>query len=246
MIPKIIHYCWFGRGEMPPLSLKCLESWRLYLPDYTLQLWNEDSFDINSSRFVKEAYLSKKYAFVTDVVRLWALYNYGGVYMDTDVEILKDISTFLKYQAFTGFETDDSIPTGIMGSEQYGLWAEEQLKYYENISFIRKNGGFNARPNVQIITESAFKYNFVPNNQYQVINNYLHVFPKDYFCPKSYLSGNIELTENTFCIHHFAGSWHNDSKFAKKLKSWFGETNGMRVLKLYTLIKKQFYKFYKI
>lgn len=157
MIPKIIHYCWFGKKEMPELAYKCIESWKKHLPDYEIYLWNEDSFDLNLNRFCREAYICKKFAFVTDYVRLYALYNFGGIYMDTDVEILKNIDQFLETPAFSGFETESDIPTGIMGSEKLGKWAEEQLEYYNDISFIKPNGGYNTKPNVQIITERMLK-----------------------------------------------------------------------------------------
>lgn len=111
MIPKIIHYCWFGRGKMPKLALKCLKSWNKYCSDYKVICWNEDNFDINSNQYVKEAYESRKYAFVSDYVRLYALYNYGGVYMDTDVEVIKNIDKFLAEKAFTGFESETYVTT---------------------------------------------------------------------------------------------------------------------------------------
>ena len=238
MIPKIIHYCWFGRGKMPELAEKCIASWKKYLPEYEFKLWNEDTFDINSNRFVKEAYNNKKFAFVTDVVRLYALYNNGGIYMDTDVEVLKPLDDFLKYPAFSGFENDVAIPTGIMASEKGNEWVKRELSYYDNISFIRSNGAFNTKPNVQIITEHAYEMGFVANNEFQILNDELVIFPKDFFCPKSYVDGSITLTENTHCIHHFAGSWHNESKFEKKLKKVFGTKLGIRIYKLYNLIRK--------
>ena len=110
MIPKIIHYCWFGRGKMPELAQKCLDSWKKQLPEYDYKLWNEDNFDINSVPYVKEAYEARKFAFVTDYVRLYALYHFGGVYMDTDVEVLKPLDRFLELPAFSGFESDKEIP----------------------------------------------------------------------------------------------------------------------------------------
>ena len=108
-IPKVIHYCWFGRGKLPKLAKKCIKSWKKYLPDYKIIEWNEDNFDINSNQYVREAYEAKKYAFVSDYVRLYALYNYGGIYMDTDVEVIKSLDEFLIHEAFSGFESPKDI-----------------------------------------------------------------------------------------------------------------------------------------
>ncbi len=238
MIPKIIHYCWFGRGEMPEDAKRCIESWHKYLPEYEYRLWNEDNFDINSNKFVKEAYHSRKFAFVTDYVRLYALYSEGGVYMDTDVEVLRSLDEFLVYPAFSGFEVDEAIPTGIMGAEKGSSWAKRELEYYETQSFILPNGAYNTKPNVQIITEHAIQLGLVPNNQFQIVNLELAIFPKEYFCPKSYVDGKIRLTDNTYTIHHFAGSWHNEDKLFVKLKNMFGETWGGRIYKTKNLFRK--------
>ena len=116
MIPKKIHYCWFGRGEMPDLVRKCIASWKKYLPEYEIKEWNEDNFDLNSYPYVREAYHNKRFAFVTDVVRLHALYYEGGIYMDTDVEVLKPLDSLLNYKIVSGFESETQIPTGLMAS----------------------------------------------------------------------------------------------------------------------------------
>lgn len=207
MIPKIIHYCWFGRGKMPELAESCIASWRKYLPDYELMLWNEDTFDVNCMKFTRQAYEKKKYAFVTDYVRLYALKKYGGVYMDTDVEILQSIDSFLTLPAFTGFESNGILPTGLMASTAEARWLDLMLAYYTNKPFVRWNGRLNKTPNTLIISRILNKRGIALNNSYQVYDNELHLFPKDYFCPKSYETGKIELTENSYCIHHFAGSW---------------------------------------
>lgn len=207
MIPKVIHYCWFGRGNLPALAVKCIESWKRVLPEYTMQLWNEDNFDIESNSYVKEAYHSKKFAFVTDYIRLYALYNFGGIYMDTDVEIIKPLDDLLKLPAFSGFEGDKEIPTGIMASEKNGKWAKEMLEYYNNDRhFIKADGSLDLTNNVQIIGRLMAENGFVLENGYQVYKEIMHIFPKDYFCPKS-RTGIIQVTENTYCIHHFAASW---------------------------------------
>ena len=118
MIPKIIHYCWFGRGQMPALAEKCLASWSKYLPEYKVMVWNEDTFDIDAHPYTREAYQARKFAFITDYVRLWALKEHGGVYMDTDVEVIRPLDEFLDNPAFSGFEDETHIPTGIMASEK--------------------------------------------------------------------------------------------------------------------------------
>lgn len=206
MIPKVIHYCWFGRGKMPEMAIKCMASWAKFLPNYELRVWNEDTFDINSVLYVKEAYEARKFAFVTDYVRLYAIYNFGGIYMDTDVEVLKNLDVFLKYPAFSGFETKKEVPTGVMASEKLGLWAKEQLKYYEKKHFLLPNGNFDTTTNVKIITTIMSGNGLKLNNTFQVYNDIMYIFPKEYFCPKN-RDGSISLTENTYCIHHFAGSW---------------------------------------
>ena len=241
-IPKIIHYCWFGHGQMPELAIKCIDSWHKYLPEYEYMLWNEDSFDISSNAFVKEAYHQKKYAFVTDYVRLYALFFYGGIYMDTDVEVLRPLDEFLLYPAFSGFEVAEAIPTGIIGAEKGNSWVQRELRYYEKQSFILPNGALNTKPNVQIITEHALKLGFIPNNQFQIINGELAIFPKDFFCPKSYIDGGICLTSNTYTIHHFAGSWKKSDELVVSLNRFFGEKWGNRVYKMKNLIRKVFHK----
>lgn len=224
MIPKIIHYCWFGRGKMPELALKCIESWKKTLPDYRLREWNEDTFDINSNTYVKEAYEMRKFAFVTDYVRLYALYTEGGIYMDTDVEVLKSLDCFLNLPAFSGFEDDTHIPTGIMASEKGGKWVKWQLEYYNNRHFLLPDGTPDVKTNVAIIGKSMLDKGFAMNNSLQNFQNIITIFPKDFFCPKSYIDGKIYVTDNTYVIHHFAGSWQTKSfKFKRKIYHLVGQ-----------------------
>src|SRR5574344_516178 len=152
MIPKIIHYCWFGEGTMPELSNKCIASWSRFCPGYKIKKWDESNFDVRSNRYVLEAWKSRKFAFVSDYVRLYALLNCGGIYMDTDVEVVRNIDPFLDNIAFSGFESETSVPTGIMGSERGGLWVKENLEYYKNKSFILDNGKMDLKTNVEVIT----------------------------------------------------------------------------------------------
>ena len=202
---------------MPALAVKCIDSWKKHLPEYELRLWNEDTFDIKSVPYVSEAYESRKFAFVTDYVRLYALYHFGGIYMDTDVEVLKSLDDLLHLPGFSGFESKTEIPTGIMASEKHNAWAKEQLAYYLGKHFIKADGTLDLTSNVQIISRIMSANGFVLKNGYQVYKDCMHIFPQDYFCPKS-RTGIITITPNTYCIHHFAASWKPRNV---RIKSYF-------------------------
>ena len=207
MIPKVIHYCWFGKGKMPKMAKKCIKSWRKYCPDYEIKEWNEDNFNLDLYPYAREAYDNRKFAFVTDIVRLYALYHEGGIYMDTDVEVIKPIDAFLKHTAFSGFENEKNVPTGIMASEKGGLWAKENLEYYNNRHFIKPDGSFDYTSNVVTITNYMLVHGLKQNNTYQEFPNLITIYPKDVFCPLNYQGMKLTLTENTATIHHFSGSW---------------------------------------
>ena len=215
MIPKIIHYCWFGHGVKPQLALDCILSWQKYLPDYELKEWNEECFDISCNRYVKEAYDNRKYAFVTDYVRLYALYHEGGVYMDTDVEVVGSFDQFLHHHAFSGFETDGNVPTGMMAAEKGSVWAKELLDQYDNRVFLREDGSFDMTTNTTVITNYMVSKGLIQNNTYQDFPGLCTMYPADYFCPKDHRTGIINCTNNTKCIHHFAGSWTNPTRLER-------------------------------
>lgn len=218
MIPKIIHYCWFGRGKMPLLALECIKSWEKYLPDFEIRVWNEDNFDLNKYQYVMEAYEERKFAFVTDVCRLYALKIEGGIYMDSDVEILKPLDEkILRNVAFSGFEDNLFVPTGIMGSERNGEWVNDLLKYYDDKSFYFRDGTLNLTTNTQVITDFMRDVKgMIMNNSFQVIEGYCTMYPSDYFCPKSWETKKVNITPNTYCIHHFSGSWKSEPNFSFK------------------------------
>ncbi|MFP2504161.1 glycosyltransferase family 32 protein [Buttiauxella gaviniae] len=224
MIPKKIHYCWFGRGQMPELAINCLESWKKNLPDYEIVVWNEDSFDINSNRYVKEAYESKKFAFVTDYVRLYALYNHGGIYMDTDVEVLKSLDKFLVHGAFTGCEDDMMCVTGTMASVKGHSWIEKLLSGYDDRSFILPDGSFDRTPNTKVITDLTIsEYGWKPQNILQALKDDLYIYPFDVFCAKQWRTGNVTITKDTHTVHHFSASWHSKTdKFKHKIRLLIG------------------------
>lgn len=218
MIPKIIHYCWFGNNPKPELALKCIDSWRKYCPDYEFIEWNEESFDINCCEYVRDAYKEKKWAFVTDYVRLFALVTYGGIYMDTDVELLGHVDGFLSCSAFSGFQTEDSIPTGIMACEKGYSCFKDLLDEYLTRSFYKDTGEINDIPNTTYITEYFMDKGLVLNNQTQTVSGFT-LYPVDYFCAKSWMTGIVTKTDNTVAIHHFAGSWlSKDAQKRSKVK----------------------------
>ena len=192
---------------MPEDNLKCIESWKKFLPDYKLMLWNEDNYDVNSIKFTRQAYQKKKYAFIIDPVRLQLLREHGGIWLDTDIEIIKNLDPLLELPAFMSFESDTLLHTGIVGSEKGAAWTDEYWKYMNRKPFIRWNGRLNKTPSTVIISRILKKRGVKLDNTFQIYDDSLHIFPKDYFCPKDYKTGKITITDNTYCIHHFAGSW---------------------------------------
>ena len=236
MIPKLIHYCWFGKGKLPVDAMNCIDSWKRILPEYEIKEWNEDNFDIDLYSYVREAYDNHKYAFVTDVVRLFALYTEGGIYMDTDVEVLKPLDRFLHHIAFSGFEDEERISTGIMASEKGAIWAKENLDIYNSKHFVREDGSLDITTNVTTITNYMLAKGLKPNNTFQDFPGLITIYPKDFFCPKSHKTGNIHLTQNTYTIHHFAGSWVKKNKYVEiEKKIW--KILGLPNLNIFNKIK---------
>lgn len=244
MIPKIIHYCWFGGNPLPELAEKCIVSWQKYCPEYQVKRWDESNFDINCCDYVREAYNAKKWAFVSDYARLYVLVKYGGVYMDTDVEVIKNIDAFLNNHAFSGFEKEDAIPTGIMACEKDFPLFGQLLSDYDNRHFSLPNGEYDMSTNVEAITSHLLKKGLILNNTLQVIDGFA-LYPKDFFCPKNYETGKIEITENTCTIHHFSASWHSDTQkrataVTKKAIEEFGVERGKKIANI--LVKPMYIK----
>ena len=217
-IPKTIHYCWFGGNPLPPLAVKCIESWKKYCPDYEIVEWNETNFPPTFNDYVKEAYEAKKWAFVSDVARLYALVEFGGVYMDTDVEVLKSLDDILAYDAISGFEAVDSIPTGLMAAKKGHPLFQRLLSDYEGEHFLYEDGSMNMTTNVIRITDACLDYGLKLNNKMQTVGGFT-LMPKEYFCPKDNITEEIKVTENTYTIHHFSSSWLSDEKrYAKEFR----------------------------
>lgn len=214
-IPKKIHYCWFGNGEKSELAKKCIESWKKILKGYEIIEWNEENFDINSNKYVREAYDNKKYAFVSDYVRLYALYNYGGIYLDTDVEIIKNFDEFLKLKAFVGFEDEELIATAVIGSQRGNSIIGEWIDSYQRRSFV-KNGKIDDLTNVRVFTNILLEHGLNQNNLKQEINGgEFVIFPTEYFSPLKFGTKKPKITSKTVSIHWFEGTWTNLSKKVK-------------------------------
>lgn len=230
-IPKIIHYCWFGNKNMSKLNKKCIESWHKCLDGYTFMLWNEENFDINSNRYVKEAYEAKKFAFVSDYVRLFALKKYGGIYLDTDMEILKNMDEFLSDRLFFGVDNTKKIQTSIIGSISENFYINEWIKCYDELSFRNKDGKYDLTPNVDRITEIIKKNN--------IDNNEIKIYSKEYFFPINSRTYEKVITPNTYAIHHYEATWlKNKDKFKILIKKLIKNIFGVEFLKYIRGVKK--------
>ena len=206
-IPKVIHYCWFGKGKMPPLAEKCIASWKKYCPDYEIVCYNEDNFDISENRYAKEAYDAKKWAFVSDYARLKVLYENGGIYLDTDVEIIKPIDDLIKETGYMGFDDNRVISTGLgFACEKGNELVGKLLADYDDISFVRPDGSFDLTPCPERNTQTMVKLGLSLDKQNQIFMG-IHMLPEDYLCPIKYYTGKKKITENTYSIHHFCASW---------------------------------------
>lgn len=208
MIPKIIHYCWFGGNEKSDVIKKCINSWKKYLPDYEIMEWSELSFDLASNSYVNQAYTARKWAFVSDYVRLYALYHYGGIYLDTDVEVLKPLDEFLSAPAFTGFESKDSPITAIFGAEKENPIIRDLLKDYDDRKFLLDDGRFDLTTNTTVITETFLSMGICPNGKLQKLDQ-IHIYPQIYFCPNNFTRIWDKPSAKSYTIHHFEGSWKN-------------------------------------
>ena len=233
MIPRTIHYCWFGRGEMPQTTLDCIASWHRMMPDWKYRLWNEENFDVNSTPYTAEAYKAGKYAFVSDVVRLWALEKEGGLYMDVDFEVYKSFDNLLQHKAFAGIEGSKHQPVmmGVCASIAHGEWVTEMLEAYQDRHFLNADGTPDLTTNVQFITSIMAQNGFHQDGTEQDYKD-LHVFPVDYFSPR-HTTGEYFRTENTYCEHKGLGSWSDSRKGWKgTVLKMIGRKNMTRVIKL--------------
>lgn len=207
LIPKKIHYVWVGGNKKPELIRKCINSWQNILSDYEIIEWNESNFDIEINEYAKQAYNYKKWAFVSDYIRFYVLYHYGGIYLDTDVEVLKSLDPMLHNGGFAGFENDIGIAPGlILGSKKKSCVIKKLLDGYADRKFVKSDGSLDTSTVVRYATKLFVEMGFNMNGMYQCINGF-HVYPSEYFCPMNYITGEIKITPNTYTIHHYAESW---------------------------------------
>ena len=224
MIPKKINYCWFGHGEKPKLTKKCIASWKKYCPDYEIIEWNEDNFDVNMNGYTRMCYEQKKYAFLSDYARLLVVYQNGGLYFDTDVELLKNPDELLDDEAFFGFETVSTAASGLaFGSANTGLALKMMLDEYDPL--LDGEHGMIGCPLLN--TQALVKLGLVPNGELQHFE-WGTVYPKDYFNPYESTTGRLNKTENTVSVHWYMGSFLSPTtklklKITKPMRRLFGE-----------------------
>lgn len=223
MIPKIIHYCWFGGNEKPKLAKKCIESWKKFCPDYEIVEWNEQNFDVNMNAYTKMCYENKKFAFLTDYVRLFVVEKYGGIYFDTDVEVLCSFDDMLDNEAFFGFENSEYINTGVgFGAEKSNILVIQMLEEYAKL--LDGKHGVISCP--ELNTKALVKYGLRCDGTKQQLEHGA-VYPIDYFNPYDDTTGRIQKTKNTHSVHWFAKSWMGSkqklrNKITRVLHRYFG------------------------
>lgn len=263
MIPKVIHYCWFGRNPLPKTALKCIDSWKKFFPDYEIKEWNEDNFDVNSIPYTREAYQAKKYAFVSDYARFWILYHHGGIYFDTDVQVIKPMDEIISRGPFMGREAGAYInqitdagqgevgnDTGLGVAPGLGLGVNpglglyrEILDEYDTFSFKKEDGTLNLKTVVSYTTEILLKHGLNSNNDEPQEVAGVWIYPADVFCPMDHTQANkVIITDRTVSIHLYDCSWLDHDSLSFKLhllKNWLARRFGVKhVERLSNVIRK--------
>ena len=234
MIPKVIHYCWFGGNPKSTVAVKCIESWKRYCPDYEIKEWNESNYDVKKHPFMKKAYEKKKWAFVSDYARVDVIHQYGGVYLDTDVELIASINPFLEYDFYAGFESASFVAFGLgFGAIEGHPVLRDILDYYDKLDFPENEFGLSMVSCPRIQTKVLEKYGLECNNETQDFEG-IHIFNTEFFNPRSFKTGETKITANTVSIHHYDMSWTTDSFKKLKDREWklvkiFGPEWGKRL-----------------
>lgn len=249
-IPKIIHYCWFGGNSLPELAKKCIASWKKFLPDYEIKEWNEQNYNVRKILYTAQAYDAKKYAFVSDYARFDILYQYGGIYFDTDVEVIKPLDEILKRGAFAGVECAGGLAAGLgIASPAASPIYKEIIDSYNESVFIKSDGSQDLTTVVTRVSDIFKKHGFTDKNEIQEVAG-VTIYPAEYFCPKSLETGTITITKNTRTIHHYDASWVPESmKKLYKEKHWLSmhiKLSPLRwILEKICVMKKVIFSFLK-
>lgn len=237
MIPKVIHYCWFGGNPLPESAKKCIDSWKKYCPDFEIREWNESNYNVSTCTYIEEAYNAKKWAFVSDFARFDILNTYGGLYFDTDVELIRPIDDIWEKGPFMGMEIceigDDEVavnPGLGMGTFAGHPLLNEMCARYRDMHFLNKDGSYNLTTIVQHTTDLLKSYGFSAENNMQNAGMFW-IYPCDYFCPLDYVTGELVITPNTRSIHHYRASWHEAEEqkiiaICQNMKRRFGKKKG--------------------
>lgn len=222
-IPKVIHYCWFGNGKMPAIAEKCIKSWKKYCPQYEIVCHNEENFDVSVNRYAKEAYDAGKWAFVSDYVRLKVLYDKGGIYLDTDVELIKPLDDLISEHGYMGFDDNGLVSTGLgFACEKGNELVGKLLADYDDISFFRPDGSCDITPCPDRNSATMKQLGMEFHTKDQIFMG-IRMLPEDYLCPVKYYTGKKVITKNTYSIHHFCASWlSSKSKRTMFLKRLLG------------------------
>lgn len=220
MIPKVIHYCWFGKGKYGDKIEKCILSWKKYCPDYKIICWNEDNYDIHKNKFVEQAYEKKKWAFVSDYARVDIVYHYGGIYLDTDVELIKSLDEILDCEMYAGMESKDFLALGLgFGAVKGHPYLKEIMEYYETREFVHGNGKMDLKACPVIQTEILMRYGLKKEDKYQKLEKCI-VYPSEVFSPKSFQTGETRITSKSISIHHYDMTWLDEKQKKSKEREW--------------------------
>lgn len=206
MIPKIIHYCWFGGKALPQSAKAYIAGWQALCPDFEFMCWDDSRISPGENPFVKQAFEAEKWAFAADYARLKALYQYGGIYLDTDLEMLRSPEKYMGSEVFLGFESSSVVSTAVIGCIPQHPFIERLLREYDSRRLIAADGSIDLTPNVVYVTKALEEMGLKKTNEMQRLNG-ITVYPSEYFSPKDLSTGKVNLTENTCTIHHFNASW---------------------------------------
>lgn len=254
MIPKIIHYCWFGGNPLPPLAVECIASWKKFFPDYEIKRWDESNFDVNSIPYTEGAYKQKKYAFVSDYARFWIMYNYGGLYFDTDVEVIRPFDDIIQKGNFMGYEVDpdgENSPLkyapryafGVAVGLGFGMGKghplmKRMLDIYTAMPSFQIEPSPWGRTVVSYVSTELVQLGLKCTPGIQKIDD-ITIYPHDFFAPINVISGRIKITENTRTIHRYMGSWgYSDKSWKQTFKTFIPES----IFYIYNKVKRRKYK----